>query len=502
MYDPMNQMDNQNQINNPSETAKTDSTQNTQNTQNVQSAQTTQTGQTYGAYQQGAQNGQSNPNSQPPYTPGGYSQQVWQAGQPEWDGSAYHYAAPQPPKQKKPKREHKPMSRGKKIAVRITAAVLACTLVSAGSIAAFAALINGGYITVGNTGSTTPAFTINHMVSNGDNSTTSQTTSGELSLQEVAEKVLPSVVCVQNYQRTQNNYSYFFGGSDDNGSEEQDAAEGSGIIASADGYIITNAHVVDGADSLKVVLYDGSTYEAQLIGSDSVTDLAVIKIDAANLVPATFGSSDDLRVADQVIAIGNPGGMQFSSSVTVGYVSALNRTVTTEAGYTMQCIQTDAAINPGNSGGALVNTYGQVVGITSSKFVSSGYENLGFAIPINTAQPIVSDLQAHGYVTNRALLGISGQYVDSMTARFYGFPSGGMYVAEITNPSVSAAGVTQGCLITKIDDVDVTSQTAITSYLVQKAPGDTVTLEVYNGLSQQTFTVDVTLMASGSSNNE
>ena len=483
MYDPMNQMDNQNQINNPSETAKTDSTQNTQ------SAQATQ-------------NGQSRPNSQQPYTPGGYSQQVWQAGQPEWDGSAYHYAAPQPPKQKKPKREHKPMSRGKKIAVRITAAVLACTLVSAGSIAAFAALINGGYITVGNTGSTTPAFTINHMVSNGDNSTTSQTTSGELSLQEVAEKVLPSVVCVQNYQRTQNNYSYFFGGSDDNGSEEQDAAEGSGIIASADGYIITNAHVVDGADSLKVVLYDGSTYEAQLIGSDSVTDLAVIKIDAANLVPATFGSSDDLRVADQVIAIGNPGGMQFSSSVTVGYVSALNRTVTTEAGYTMQCIQTDAAINPGNSGGALVNTYGQVVGITSSKFVASGYENLGFAIPINTAQPIVSDLQAHGYVTNRALLGISGQYVDSMTARFYGFPSGGMYVAEITNPSVSAAGVTQGCLITKIDDVDVTSQTAITSYLVQKAPGDTVTLEVYNGLSQQTFTVDVTLMASGSSNNE
>ena len=394
------------------------------------------------------------------------------------------------------------MSRGKKIAVRITAAVLACTLVSAGSIAAFAALINGGYITVGNTGSTTPAFTINHMVSDGDNSTTSQTTSGELSLQEVAEKVLPSVVCVQNYQRTQNNYSYFFGDSDSSQGEEQDAAEGSGIIASADGYIITNAHVVDGADSLKVVLYDGSTYEAQLIGSDSVTDLAVIKIDAANLVPATFGSSDDLRVADQVIAIGNPGGMQFSSSVTVGYVSALNRTVTTEAGYTMQCIQTDAAINPGNSGGALVNTYGQVVGITSSKFVSSGYENLGFAIPINTAQPIVSDLQAHGYVTNRALLGISGQYVDSMTARFYGFPSGGMYVAEITNPSVSAAGVTQGCLITKIDDVDVTSQTAITSYLVQKAPGDTVTLEVYNGLSQQTFTVDVTLMASGSSNNE
>ena len=386
------------------------------------------------------------------------------------------------------------MSRGKKLAVKVVAGVLACVLVSTGSIAGFAALINGGYIAVGSSDYSSPAFTINKMVNedDSDGSSASQTsTTGELSLNEIAEKVIPSVVCIQNYQKT--NQGYYFGAADET---EEDAGEGSGIIATEDGYIITNAHVVDGADSLKVVLYDGSTYEATLVGSDSVTDLAVIKIEATNLVPATFGSSEDLKVADQVMAIGNPGGLQFSSSVTVGYVSALNRTITTEDGYTMECIQTDAAINPGNSGGALVNKYGQVVGINSSKIAATGYEGLGFAIPIDTAQSVISSLKEYGYVKDRAVLGITGQYVDSMTARFYGYPSGGMYVAGVTNPSVSEAGITQGCMITKIDDVTVDSQTAITAYLTSKKAGDTVTLEVYNGLSQQTFTAEVTLAES------
>lgn len=466
--------------------------------------------QSYGAYYsseyQTPYGNQQNPCQQSSYgqSPYGqqnpYSQQVWQNGQTNgqtvWDGSTYHYSqqAPQPPQPKKPK-EKKPMGRGKRFAVKLVAAVLACVLVSGGSIAAFAALINGGYITVSNTGSTTPAFTINKMVNDEDGSTASQTTTtGELSLNEIAEKVIPSVVCVQNYQKT--NQGYYFGQIPDTEAEEEDAGEGSGIIATSDGYIITNAHVVDGADSLKVVLYDGSTYEATLVGSDNVTDLAVIKIEATNLVPATFGSSEDLEVADQVMAIGNPGGLQFSSSVTVGYVSALNRPITTEDGYTMECIQTDAAINPGNSGGALVNMYGQVVGINSSKIAATGYEGLGFAIPIDTAQPIISSLKEYGYVKDRAVLGITGQYIDSMTARFYGYPTAGMYVASVTNPSVSSAGITQGCLITKIDDVTVDSQSAITSYLVSKKAGDTVTLEVYNGLSQQTFTVEVTLAES------
>ena len=415
---------------------------------------------------------------------GAYSQAEW--------GGACQYGenqAPQPPQ--KPKKEKKPMSRGKKLAVKVTAGLLACLMVSAGSIAGFTALINGGYISVNNTTSTAPAFTINKMVDEDGNTVTQTTTSGELTLNEIAQKVIPSVVCIQNFQRT--NQQFYFGYTQQPSSEEQDAGEGSGIIATSDGYIITNAHVVEGADSLKVVLYDGSTYEAELIGSDSVTDLAVVKIEAANLVPATFGSSSDLQVADQVMAVGNPGGLQFSSSVTVGYVSALDRPVTSEDGYTMNCIQTDAAINPGNSGGALVNKYGQVVGINSSKIAATGYEGLGFAIPIDDAQSIISSLIEYGYVYDRAVLGITGQYIDSMTARFYGFPSGGMYVASITNDSVSAAGITQGCIITKIDDVTVDSQTAITSYLTQKKAGDKVTLEWYNGLTGQTSTAEVTL---------
>lgn len=488
MYDPMNQENNQN-LNNQNADQNVSPVQESP-VQHAGEHSYSQTG--YGAYYN---------EYQTPYgsqEQGGYSQQVWQGGQPNgqtvWDGSTYRYSqqAPQPPK--KPKKEKKPMSRGKKLAVKVVAGVLACVLVSTGSIAGFAALINGGYIAVGSSDSSSPAFTINKMVNedDSDGSSASQTsTTGELSLNEIAEKVIPSVVCIQNYQKT--NQGYYFGAADET---EEDAGEGSGIIATEDGYIITNAHVVDGADSLKVVLYDGSTYEATLVGSDSVTDLAVIKIEATNLVPATFGSSEDLKVADQVMAIGNPGGLQFSSSVTVGYVSALNRTITTEDGYTMECIQTDAAINPGNSGGALVNKYGQVVGINSSKIAATGYEGLGFAIPIDTAQSVISSLKEYGYVKDRAVLGITGQYVDSMTARFYGYPSGGMYVAGVTNPSVSEAGITQGCMITKIDDVTVDSQTAITAYLTSKKAGDTVTLEVYNGLSQQTFTAEVTLAES------
>ena len=417
---------------------------------------------------------------------GAYSQAEW--------GGACQYGenqAPQPPQ--KPKKEKKPMSRGKKLAVKVTAGLLACLMVSAGSIAGFTALINGGYISVNNTTSTAPAFTINKMVDEDGNTPTQTTTSGELTLNEIAQKVIPSVVCIQNFQRTSQSTLFGYGQQQEDSTEEQDAGEGSGIIATSDGYIITNAHVVEGADSLKVLLYDGSTYEAELIGSDSVTDLAVVKIEAANLVPATFGSSSDLQVADQVMAVGNPGGLQFSSSVTVGYVSALDRPVTSEDGYTMNCIQTDAAINPGNSGGALVNKYGQVVGINSSKIAATGYEGLGFAIPIDDAQPVISSLKEYGYVRDRAVLGITGQYIDSMTARFYGFPTSGMYVASITNSSVSAAGITQGCMITKIDDVTVSSQTAITSYLTQKKPGDTVTLEWYNGLTGQTTTAQVTL---------
>ncbi len=457
--------------------------------------------QPYNAYQ----HGQGNPS----YTPYGYSdggaQHDYSGHQSQvmWQGDYYHsyqnpYAqAAQKPQ--KPKKEKKPMSKGQKRALKILAGVMACLMVSVGSIGGFVALINNGYISVNNSGnSTEPAFTINKLV---DNNQPASTVSGELTPQEVAKKVIPSVVCIQNYQRSNNNSMFFFGGgaqSGDAGDEVSPVSEGSGIIATSDGYIITNAHVVEGASSLKVILSDGTSYEAQLVGSDSITDLAVIKIDATGLQAAEFGSSGDLEVGDSVMAIGNPGGLELSSSVTQGIVSALNRQITnSETGYTMDCIQTDTAINPGNSGGALVNMYGQVVGINSSKIVAEGYEGLGFAIPIDDAQSVISNLKEYGYVKDRAVLGITGQYLDSMSARFYGLTSG-MYVASISNESVSNAGITQGCIITKIDDTDITSSSTITSYVSKLKPGDTVTLTVVNDLTGRTFTADVTLVqASG-----
>lgn len=446
----------------------------------------------------------------------GYSEYRWQGNgeyqepvyqQPayqSWEG-ADHYTAPVPPQ--KPKKERKPMSRGAKIATKIVAGVLCCALVSAASVGGFAALINNGTVQVNNAGSGDATFTINKLI-NSDENNPSTSVSGSMTQQEVAAKVIPSVVCIQNYQQsdlqqglsTQGWGRNSYGDSSEESSEEDSAvspaSEGSGIIATSDGYIITNAHVVDGADSLKVITSDGQTYEAELIGSDSMTDLAVIKIEATGLTAAEFGSSDDLVVADPVIAIGNPGGLQFNSTVTIGYVSALNRSVTnSETGYTMECIQTDAAINPGNSGGALVNMYGQVIGINSSKIVATGYEGLGFAIPIDDALPIISDLKEYGYVKDRAMLGISGQYLDSWTANFYGLTPG-MYVASISNESVTQAGIQKGDVITKIDDTDVTSANTISGYIAKKKPGDTVTLSVTRGLTGESFTCTVTLTES------
>lgn len=463
-----------------------------------------------GSTEQAASNSQASSN-EGTGTEGQYAEYRWQGSDPQnpyqnqshWANQpGSYYEVPQ-----KPKKERKPLGCGAKTALKIVAGVLCCAVISAASVGGFAALINNGVVQVNNAGSGNATFTINKLI-NSDESDPTTTVSGDMTQQEVAAKVLPSVVCIQNYQQTdmrQGLSGSFWGQgqSQDDGSDSSDSqedsgvsptSEGSGIIATSDGYIITNAHVVEGADSLKVITSDNQVYEAELIGSDTMTDLAVIKVDATGLTAAEFGSSDDLQVADPVIAIGNPGGL--SSTVTVGYVSALDRPVTSsDTGYTMNCIQTDAAINPGNSGGALVNMYGQVIGINSSKIVAEGYEGLGFAIPIDTAQPVIYDLQEYGYVKDRAMLGISGQYLDDWSANFYGLPSG-MYVAEVSNESVTEAGIQRGDVITQIDDTDITSANTISNYIMDKKPGDTVTLSVTRGLTGETFTCEVTLTES------
>lgn len=290
---------------------------------------------------------------------------------------------------------------------------------------------------------------------------------GELTITERAEKVLPSTVGIVSYIQNQQS---IFGG---------EQSQGSGIIISADGYIVTNEHVISGATSIKVVLQDDSEYNATLVGSDERTDLAVLKIDATGLTPAEFGNSDQMQIGEQVIAIGNPGGLELAGTVTVGYVSAVNRSITTTNGNTVNCVQTDAAINPGNSGGALVNTYGQVIGINSQKIAATDYEGIGFAISINEAQPIINDLIQYGYVRGRVVMGITMQMIDQTYAAIYGYQPGiGVVSVEAGSPA-EEAGLVAGDIITAIDGQSITTQEELNTLLEQYSPGDTITLTVY-----------------------
>lgn len=287
---------------------------------------------------------------------------------------------------------------------------------------------------------------------------------GRLSTVDIAKKVRPAVVGISQYS----DYNTF-----------EPSGEGSGIIMSSDGYILTNAHVVRGAMGISVELDNGESYSAKLIGVDTKTDLAVLKIDAPGLVAAEFGNSDELEVGETVIAIGNPGGNSLlPGSVTQGIVSGVNRVIK-EEGYTSNYIQVDAAINPGNSGGALVNQFGQVVGINSSKVADVDYEGIGFAIPINDAKPVVDDLMAYGYVKGRVKLGITVQEINEVTAQLNSIPIG-LYVVNI-QPSSSLAGtsMTRGDVITHVDGVRVETYDVFNDMIQSKAAGDEVSLTLY-----------------------
>ena len=336
-------------------------------------------------------------------------------------------------------------------------------------------------------GSSSAAVDSNLTLVDRPNESTGESGDGGMSTEDIVTKVQPSVVGIQAYEGVMS---------------FTPASEGSGIIMSADGYIITNAHVVNGADGITVILDNGETYAAVLVGIDIKTDLAVLKIEAQNLTYAEFGNSDQLQVGERVVAIGNPGGQQFAGSTTQGIISALDRTVQTQIDDTivsMECIQTDAAINPGNSGGALINKFGQVIGINSSKFVAEGYEGIGFAIPINDAKPIIDDLIAHGRVTGRVAIGFSGIEVTQALAQYNNVPMG-LFVSSIQEGSdLITKGVAAGDIITQINGEDVTTFDQVQTLLEDKKPGDTITMTVYRQSSLgsgtgQTFTVEITLM--------
>lgn len=292
----------------------------------------------------------------------------------------------------------------------------------------------------------------------------------------VAEKVLPSVVGITvTYQ-----ISSIFGGS-----TTSDAA-GSGIIISEDGYILTNNHVISAesssyyaieeATSIKINLYNSDeTYEATVIGTDSYTDLAVLKIDKTGLTPAVLGNSDNVKVGEFVMAIGNPLGMDYS--VTSGIVSAVNREVESD-GTVYYAIQTDAAINSGNSGGALVNANGEVIGVNTLKLSGTGIEGIGFAIPISSTTSIVNQLIEYQTV-KRPYIGIYGSSLDSATAERYNLPVG-IYVESVEeNSPAQKADIQKSDIITKIEGTAVTSVNELNKIKYTYNIGDTVTLSIY-----------------------
>ena len=277
---------------------------------------------------------------------------------------------------------------------------------------------------------------------------------------------------------------------------------GSGIIMSEDGYIVTNAHVVSGATGgILVILDNNEEYEAEVVGIDEKTDVAVIKIDASNLTAAEFGNSDELVVGERIVAIGNPTGMNLAGSVTQGIVSGLKRLISvtneeTNETIEMEAIQVDAAINPGNSGGALINKYGQVVGINSSKLSSTQIEGIGFAIPISTAKPIVDDLIAYGYVRGRVLLGITYYPVSDAVGAMSGYTPGLWVQSVREDMDAYAKGLRAGDIITQIDGQDVRDSATVKGILSAKKPGDSVKLTVVQQSISgkiKTYTINVTL---------
>ncbi len=274
------------------------------------------------------------------------------------------------------------------------------------------------------------------------------------------------------------------------------SGSGSGVIMSEDGYIITNNHVVEGADKYSVILSDSSSYDAELIGTDEQTDLAVLKIDKTGLSAAEFGDSDSLKVGDRAFAIGSPGGVEFQNSFTGGFISAINRNVTIND-RVMNLIQTDTAINPGNSGGALINASGQVVGITSSKLSGStstgaSIEGMGFAIPTNTVKEIVDQLIAYGYVTGRPAIGISGYDISETRAAYYDVPQGVLVSGVDSNSDAAAQGIKSGDIITGVNGTDITCMNDINTIKQEMSAGDSMTLTIYR--SGKTMDITITLI--------
>ncbi len=410
----------------------------------------------------GYSNNYQNPNTNTydNYQSNGYTAQNQQS-QNVYNSQPYgtapnHSANAKPPKAKKPKKQRKPISRGG------IAIALAVTMVFSCGLG-----FGGGYFANKVNTSTSGSLNITK-TSNSATTTTASSTSTANSTSEIVKKTADSVVEISTESVVTGSFAQQY--------VQQGA--GSGVIISQDGYILTNNHVINGANSVKVRLRDGTEYDATIVGSDSDNDIALLKVNATGLSPATFGDSNSLAVGDYVVAIGNPLG-ELGGTVTDGIISALARKVTIEDTQ-MTLLQTNAQVNPGNSGGGLFNANGELVGIVNAKQSATEVEGIAFAIPINNVLDILSDLKEYGYVTGKVDLGIDFTDITSdETAFYYGVNQTGCYVLSVDSSSnAEKAGVTRGDLVTKVNDTDVSSSSDITAALEKAEVGDTVTFTV------------------------
>ena len=389
----------------------------------------------------------------------------------------------QPPKKKK-------KFNGKRVARSAVALVLAAAMGFAGGFVG-AKFGGSGKVVIQQVAPSSTADS----ASGSDNSITAASSSGSsLTTEQVADLVSPSVVVITTEQVVYSQWSWY-------GQNQVESGAGSGVIISSDGYILTCAHVVDGASTITVTIGD-KDYTATLVGEDTTSDIAVIKIDADGLTPATVGNSDSLKVGQSVMAVGNPLG-ELGGTVTGGMISALNRSVTIQGSSsvnTMSLIQMDASVSPGNSGGGLFNMNGELVGIVNAKSSSSDAEGLGFAIPINDAIKVAQELLENGYVTGRPYLGITYLAVtDAQTASQLGVNAYGVYVVEVVKGGpAEKAGLQAGDRIVSVDGTEIASKDDLGTLMQKHAAGDTLSITIARDGQMQT--VNVTLGEKTASN--
>lgn len=380
-----------------------------------------------------------------------------------------------------------PKKRRKRSGGRIVRSAAALVLAAAMGFA-------GGFVgaRVGNAGNKV----VIQQVERTDNSAASGTavSSGGMTTSQVSEMVSPSVVVITTEQVVYSQWSWY-------GQNQVESGAGSGVIISSDGYILTCAHVVSGASQITVTIGD-TDYTATVVGEDDTSDVAVLKIDATGLTPATVGDSDSLSVGDSVLAVGNPLG-ELGGTVTSGIVSALNRSVTiqgTSSTNTMSLIQMDASVSPGNSGGGLFNMNGELIGLVNAKSSSSDAEGLGFAIPINDAIQVAQDLLENGYVSGRPYMGITYIAVtDAQTAAQFNVNAYGVYVVDVVQGGpADKAGLKVGDRIVSIDGTEIAQKDDLGTLMQQHTAGDTLSITVARDGQMQT--VSLTLGEKNASN--